>query len=251
MRLPDAYDLKYFYNTVRGRIVRRIIREKILAIWPDISKQTLCGFGYAMPYLKPFLDKDMVTANIMPAQLGVHNWPADEKNLVCFAQENLIPLETNSVDRIIMIHALEFLDTPEETFAEIWRVLKSTGRIIVIVPNRMGLWARIDSSPFGQGQPYSARQVEFFLKENLYVHERTEYALFTPPFNKSLPMQLANLFEKVGAILFPALGGVHMIEASKQIYAGKGKGSPVKVSSKIKQSIPKASKPVATPRGSN
>jgi len=247
MRLPDAYDLKYFYNTVRGRIVRKIIREKILAIWPDLSKQTLFGYGYAMPYLKPFLNEHSLTANIMPAQLGVHNWPVDEKNLVCFNAENLIPLETNSVDRIIMIHALEFLDDPEGTFAEIWRVLKSTGRIIVVVPNRMGLWARVDSSPLGQGQPYSARQVEHFLKENLYVHERTEYTLFTPPFNKALPMQLANIFEKVGEVLFPALGGVHIIEASKQIYAQKGKGAPARVKKAIKSAIP-AGKPVASPR---
>lgn len=247
MRLPDAYDLKYFYNGIRGRVVRRIIREKILAIWPDVSNQTLFGYGYAIPYLKPFLEKSSLTANIMPAQLGVHNWPVDSKNLVCFSQENLLPLETNSVDRIIMIHALEFLDNPEDSFAEIWRILRSTGRLIVIVPNRMGLWARIDSSPFGQGQPYSASQVEDVLKENLFVHERTEHALFTPPFNTALPMQAANLFEKIGSMLFPALGGVHIIEASKQIYATKGKGMRAKTRGIIKNPIPTA-KPTGASR---
>jgi len=125
MRLPDVYDLKYFYNDARGRIVRGIIRKKILGIWPDISKLNLMGYGYALPYLKPFLNDTNRVFNMMPAQLGVHNWPADSQNLVCFSQENLLPLETNSVDRIVMIHALEFLDTPEDSFAEIWRVLKS------------------------------------------------------------------------------------------------------------------------------
>ncbi|MEM8833532.1 MAG: methyltransferase domain-containing protein [Pseudomonadota bacterium] len=233
MRYPDAYDLKSFYNSIQGRIVRRIIRDKVLSLWPDTKALNILGFGYAVPYLKPFLEGSERTANIMPSQLGVHHWPEGEENLVTISAEHSIPLETNSVDRIIAVHTLEFLETPNGTFEELWRVLKSNGRLILIVPNRLGLWARVDSSPFGQGQPYSTKQVESFLRDNLFVHESTEGALFTPPFKTGFLFRAADVFEKIGRTIFPALGGVQVIEVSKQIYAGKGRLATAKVKKKV------------------
>lgn len=219
MRAVNAYSLKSFYNSRKGQIVRDLIRVKIQELCPQKQSKKTIGYGYALPYLKKFEH----AFNMMPEQLGVHNWPSESNNRVCLHRETLLPLETNSIDFVLMVHGLEFLDNPEETFEEIWRVLKSTGRVLIVVPNRMGLWARADWSPFGQGRPYSARQVEHFLSDNLFIHERTTHALFSPPFEKYLFLQAAHIFEKIGAILCPALGGVHIIEASKQLYAGTGK----------------------------
>ncbi len=87
----------------------------------------------------------------------------------------------------------------------------------------MGLWARNDHTPFGHGTPYSAHQVEEFLKENLFICERTERALFIPPFKSQTLLRTAGLWEKIGKILCPAMGGLVFVEASKQIYAGTGK----------------------------
>lgn len=242
MRSLTAYDLKSFYNKLAGQVIRKIIRTKILDLWPETKNLSVMGYGYSLPYLRPYLDKASAVYNVIPAQLGVHQWPPEGKNLVCLSEESALPLPTNSVDRIVMMHALEFLDDPEDSFAELWRVLKSTGRIIIIVPNRMGLWARADWNPFGQGKPYSARQVESFLKDNLFVHERTTHALFSPPFQSPLLMRMAHVFEAVGRVLYPALGGVTIIEASKQLYAGKGTAVKSKMPSMIKKTVP--SKPI-------
>ena len=246
MRMLSAYDLKSFYNGVKGRIIRSLIRQKILEIWPEIKSQNIVGYGYALPYLRPYLGKASRVINMMPVQLGVHDWPPESNNVVCLHTEDSLPLETNSVDYILMVHGLEFLDGPEETFEELWRVLKSTGRLLIVVPNRMGLWARADWSPLGQGQPYSSRQVEHFLSDNLFVHEKTSHALFSPPFRKTLFLRGANFFEKIGPYLYPALGGVHIIEASKQLYASRGKGALA--GSRIKGKKPVAVKPVPTPK---
>lgn len=223
----SAYDLKSFYNSPKGKIIYEVLEEKLLNIWPaaDCNKTNfrVMGYGYSLPYLKPYLNKNCPVFNMMPTRLGVHHWPENQENLVCLSHEGHLPLETNSVDRIIMIHALEFADSPEECFEEIWRVLKSTGRLLIVVPNRLGFWARADWNPFGQGQPYSARQIEKFLSDNLFVHEGTSHALFSPPFETTLLLRAARFFEKIGVWLYPALGGVSVIEASKQLYAGRGK----------------------------
>ncbi len=246
MRQLNAYSLKSFYNSRKGLIVRSLVRQKILNTWPEINLQRLMGYGYALPYLRPYMDKASGTFNMMPAQLGVHNWPPESDNCVCLHAESLLPLETNSIDFVLMVHGLEFLDNPEETFEEIWRVLKSTGRLLIVVPNRVGLWARADWSPFGQGRPYSARQVESFLSDNLFVHERTSHALFSPPFEKEVLLRGAELFEKIGPYLYPALGGVHVIEATKQLYAGKGKIARAGIRQNVKKPVPVGAVP--TPR---
>jgi SAM-dependent methyltransferase len=245
LHLPDAYDLKRFYNSLRGQMARDQLRLQVKNIWPDLKNYNVIGFGYPMPYLRSYLESAKRVICLMPSQLGVHNWPADQKNRVCLCPENLLPLETNTVDRILVVHALEFLDKPEHTFEELWRILKSNGRLIVVVPNRMGLWARMDNTPFGQGRPYSAGQVEDFLKANLFVHERTCHALFIPPFNKTYLFKGAHIFEKLGALLCPALGGVYMIEVTKQIYAGTGRAVPAYAARK-KGTV--TAKPVPSPR---
>ena len=248
MRSLTAYDLKSFYNGFAGKVIHKIIGDKILTLWSDTKNMSVMGYGYALPYLRPYMDSTSNIYNVMPAQLGVHDWSPEDKNCACLSDESSLPLPTNTVDRIIMAHGLEFLESPEESFEELWRVLKSTGRIIIVVPNRMGFWARADWNPFGQGTPYSARQVESFLKDNLFVHERTTYALFSPPFQHELLLRMAHIFEKIGSYLYPALGGVAVIEASKQLYAGKGTAVRVKNRLGLKKAV--STKPVATPMSS-
>ncbi len=221
--IPSAYHLRDFYKTLGGRIVRRLIRERILAMWPDCKNLRLLGGGYAAPYLTPFASETERTVCVMFKGQGVHHWPDDGLNVSCLADETDLPFETNSVDRIILIHSLEFTGFLKPAFEELWRILKSNGRILVVVPNRMGLWARADWTPFGRGTPYSAHQVEEFLRENLFIPERKDHALFVPPFHSQTLLRSANLWEKAGRAVCPAMGGLIFVEASKQIYAGTGK----------------------------
>ena len=219
--IPSAYQLRDFYRSLGGRIVRRLIREKLVSLWPDTARLRVAGCGYAVPYLPHFRENSERTIGIMFRGAGVHHWPDDGANLICLSDETELPLETNSVDRILLIHSLEFTGFLKPAMEECWRVLKSNGRIMIVVPNRIGAWARADWTPFGRGTPYSAAQVKDFLKENLFIPERTEHALFIPPFKSHTLLRSAGLWEKLGASLCPAMGGVIFVEASKQIYAGK------------------------------
>lgn len=222
--IPSAYDLRSFYKTFGGRVVRKIVRDQLVSMWPEAKSLRLLGGGYAVPYLKPYEDTERTVAVMFKGQ-GVHHWPEEglAKGCVCLADETDLPFETNSVDRIILIHSLEFTGFLKPAFEEFWRVLKSNGRILVIVPNRRGLWARAEMTPFGRGTPYSATQVEEFLRENLFVHERTERALFMPPFKSQTMLRSAMVWERIGQFLCPAMGGLLFVEASKQLYAGTGK----------------------------
>ena len=62
-----------------------------------------------------------------------------------------LPFPDLAFDRILVIHGVEPYGHDERLLRELWRVLKDDGRLLVVAPNRMGLWAHVDSTPFGQG----------------------------------------------------------------------------------------------------
>jgi len=216
----NAYQFRDFYRSLNGRIVRRLIRERILKLWPDIKGLKVMGGGYAVPYLRCFEDGAERCLAVMFSGQGVHHWPEDAANLTCLCDEAGLPFETNSLDRIILVHALEFSGLVTPAFEEFWRVLKSNGRLLIIVPNRMGLWCRADWSPFVHGRPYSTKQVNDFLRNHLFVPERAEKGLFIPPFETNFLLRSAGWWESVGEKICPGMGGLLFVEASKQIYAG-------------------------------
>lgn len=214
------YDLKNFYGSRAGRLVRRILGGHIHMFWPDIKGLRIVGMGYAVPYL-PTLDDDAAcVVALMPAQGGVHPWPEGALGRVCLYDDGAIPLETESVDRIIIVHGFEMSEQPDEFLAEVWRVLKSNGRVLLVVPNRLGFWARADWTPFGAGRPFTMSQINRHLQHNLFVRERIERALYMPPFRSFWLLRFAYTVESFGKFLFPGLAGVHIVEASKQVYAG-------------------------------
>jgi len=230
----SAYDIKAFYTSRIARIVRRIMQERIREIWPDLHGFRVMGYGYPVPYMRMFMEEAERIFTVMPAAQGAHPWPHDMKNLVAVAEETEIPIETASVDRILMMHALEYSAQMHLNLAEMYRILKPNGRILLVVPNRAGMWAHAEWSPLGQGTPYSVTQLSHYLRENKFIQERVEEALFMPPYKTSMILKSASTFESLGKTFLPFVAGLHMVEASKQIYArtGPSGGSKVAVRSR-------------------
>lgn len=235
----SSYDLKAFYNTRLGRAARRIINDRISEIWEDCKGMRVMGCGYAVPYLRNLMPGAERCFAIMHAHSGVHHWPStsNAQNLVALSDQFDLPIETNSIDRVIIIHDLEHSEHINQNLAEIWRGLKSSGRVIVIVPNRSGFWARSDKNPFGQGRPFSTNQLCKLLRDNKFIHERTEEALFMPPLSYAPILRLAQTFENIGKTAFPIVSGVHIVEASKQLYARADKGSGSAIVTKAKRGL--------------
>ncbi len=213
-------DLQKFYDSDIGNIVQGILQTHIHEFWPDMYGLRVMGCGYAAPYLPSLCrDAERVLAMTTPKQ-GASQWCADQKNMAFISNEFRMPLESSSVDRILLIHHLEHCDHLRESLQEIWRVLKPNGRLLVIVPNRMGVWSKADWSPFGHGHPFTASQLGAYFRDNMFVQERHKAALFVPPMPDSpIMMKSANLIERMAGNIFPFVAGVHMMEMSKQIYA--------------------------------
>ena len=216
---PDVIDLNEFYSTPLGQVTRRAIRRRIREIWPDTKGLSVLGFGYASPFLLPFREEAERVIALMPAQQGIVHWPSRHANLVALAEETDLPLPDASVDRVLMVHALETSEQVRPMMREIWRVMASGGRLIVVVPNRRGIWARVERTPFGHGSPFSPPQMTRLLRETLFSPRVTERALFFPPTRWRTLLRVAPVFESVGQRWGPTFSGVLVVEAGKQIYA--------------------------------
>ncbi len=215
----DVIDLRDFYLTGLGQVARRMIRRAIRRIWPDLRGLRLLGIGYATPFLSAVSSETERTAALMPATQGVLGWPPDGRNLVALADEGELPFADYSIDRVLLVHALEWSEPAEPMLKEIWRVLAGGGRLLVVAPNRRGIWARLDRTPFGSGRPYTMAQLSHLLREELFTPVTTDTALFIPPARERVMLRSAPAWERIGKRWFPRFAGVVLIEATKQIYA--------------------------------
>lgn len=221
----DVQDLRnFYYRSALGRAAQASLRGRMLELWPEAKGQTVVGFGFAAPLLRPYLKEARRVVTLMPGPQGVMPWPPRMPNTSVLCEETLWPIETGHVDKLVLLHGLETSERPSDLLEECWRVLGPGGKVIFIVPNRAGLWARRDRTPFGFGRPYSPGQLESQLKKHQFLPERQRGALFQLPSQKRLWMKSAGVFERIGRWMPTMLAsGAFMVEATKLVYPPKGK----------------------------
>jgi len=215
----DVVDIRDFYATGLGQVARQMIWACLRGLWPNVTGLSVLGLGYAIPYLDPLRKEAACTLAVMPASQGTLPWPPTGPGLTALAAEFALPFPDLSLDRVLLVHGLEFGDQVRPMLREIWRVLGDGGRLLVVVPNRRGIWARMERTPFGHGSPYTASQLSRLLRENMFTPVETRLALSMPPTSSKLLLRSAAAWEKVGLRWFPGFAGILLMEASKQIYA--------------------------------
>jgi SAM-dependent methyltransferase len=222
----DVQDLRsFYYRTNLGRAAQKVIRGQMLTLWPEAKGQSVVGFGFAAPLVRPYLAQARRVILLMPAPQGVMPWPMGGPNVSVLCEETLWPIETGQVDKLILLHGLDATERTQALLEECWRVLGPGGKALFIVPNRAGLWARRDRTPFGFGRPYSPGQLESLLRAEGFFPERALSVLYQPPSNRPFWLRSGPFWESLGRAL-PMLiaGGVLMVEASKQVQAPVGPG---------------------------
>jgi SAM-dependent methyltransferase len=216
----DVLDLNEFYGSTLGQMTVRLLRARLREVWPSVRGETVLGLGYAAPFLRPFMEEAERTMAFMPAQQGVLRWPREGRNHTALVDEFDLPLPDRSVDRVLLIHAVECSEQVRPFLREIWRVMADGGRLVTVVPSRAGLWSQLDRSPFYHGHPYSPGQVAGLLRANMFAPMRQSRALFMPPTHSRLALRMAPAFERFGQRWLGRFAGVSVIEAGKQLYAG-------------------------------
>ena len=214
----DVIDLRDFYSRRLGGVARQLINRGIKEHWPNAKEQRVLGIGYPTPYLGLFREDSERCIAFMPAAQGVLKWPSGRPALAALVDEFSLPLPDAAVDRILLAHALEMCDDPAALLREVWRVLAPSGRVLAVIPNRRGVWTRTDNTPFGHGRPYSRSQITDLLRQTWFTPTAWGEALFMPPYAGGWFLKSALVWERLGESLSLPFAGVHIVEATKQVY---------------------------------
>lgn len=131
----DVLDLReFYYRSPLGRAAQKVIRNELVRMWPEAKGQTVVGFGFAVPMLRPFLGEARRVIALMPGPQGVMPWPADAPNRSVLCEDTLWPLGTGTVDKLVLLHGLETSDHPMALLDEVWRVLGPGGVLFLWCP---------------------------------------------------------------------------------------------------------------------
>ncbi len=214
----DVVDLRNFYGQQLGVVARRFVGQGIRSRWSDTRGLRVLGIGYPTPYLGLFREEAERCLAMMPATQGVIRWPSARPGLAALVEEDELPLTDSAVDRVLLVHALEMSSDATELLREAWRVLAAGGRLLAVVPNRRGVWARMDTTPFGHGRPYSRSQITQLLRDAWFTPTGWNEALYVPPISRNWFLRSAIAWERTGATLSAPFAGVHIVEATKQVY---------------------------------
>lgn len=263
---PGNYDIQEYYASPQGQFVFQALSKRILKMWPleELHDTTLTGVGFTFPYLDLYAEcpenvnkqkeknatkmnhKSIQTFAIVSKRSGLYYWPEGQDNRTVICRRGEWPFPKESVDRILIVHDAEYASGMAALLSEVWRVLKPNGRVLMVLPNRTGLWVRSDQNPFGHGAPYSLSQLRTTLRENHFVYEGACGALLTPPFKSKVMLKTAGFLMEPFARFCTSMSGVQVVEASKRLYAPTGKREPFAQNiRKIIWPVPSGSKPIA------
>ena len=214
----DVIDLRDFYSRRLGIVARQMINRGIRERWPDAEGQRVLGIGYPTPYLGLFREDAERCIAFMPAAQGVLKWPTGRPALASLVDEFSLPLPDAAVDRILLVHALEMSDDPEALLAR-------------------GLAGAVAVRPRDRGDPEPARRVDAHRQHAV----RSRPALFALADHAAAAPDLvhadrlgrgavhAAVCRRLGAAIGAGVGacgaalslpfaGVHIVEATKQVY---------------------------------
>ncbi|MGY6661469.1 MAG: class I SAM-dependent methyltransferase [Glycocaulis sp.] len=238
----EAIEIDRFYRSQRGEAARTMVHRRLQALWPQVKGLDMLGYGFAGPYLEPFREHARRAVAFMPSTQGAVAWPDrhGERCASALGEETRLPFAEAMFDRIVAVHALEEADDLQRLLRELWRVLAPEGRLVIVAAHRAGAWARVDSTPFGHGRPFSRGQLTRLLTGALFEPVAWARALYAPPWNLFCGPRLSGLFESAGERVWPGFGGLILVEAVKHVGAIRPTTAAVPVRRKALDAAPGA-----------
>ncbi|MCB1387514.1 MAG: methyltransferase domain-containing protein [Nitratireductor sp.] len=216
----DVVDLREFYASPLGRQARRSLAAAMRRAGGLPDDADTVGFGYPLPVLDLVLTANDRAVVLMPARQGAIRWPRQGANRTALTEDDELPLATGSVQCIVMMHVLENASDPALVLDEVWRVLVPEGRLVLVAPNRRGLWARFEHTPFGNGSPFSRGQLSLLLRKARLTPANWQGCLDFPPIRLRWLLRTYPVVDRIARRVWPIFCGAHLVVATKRLYQG-------------------------------
>lgn len=208
-------DTAAFYRTPIGQKVQTLVQRHITSLHIPPNNSAV-AIGDGTPYTACLPEHTILARLNHPLTRATA--PQNLHLKECVTDTQHLPFDDCSVPLILAIHAVEFAPAPSTFLRAMWKMMTDDGHLILIVPNRSGLWAHSDSTHFGQGTPFSTQQIQRLLMHNLFKIDHKRSTLITPPL--LLKHSSGRFMEHIAPYLPSAFAGLHLLVVRKNLYAG-------------------------------
>lgn len=212
--IPDIKALQAFYTSPLGKVVAKVLCHSLSMAPLNPAKQSLF-IGYCPPALREACC-DPAELHLFLAQQGAVKVEGPRGTAALMADDLDLPIASESIYEIKALHSIEFTRDVNAFIQELHRILEPGGVITLIVPNRRGLWARLDNTPFGYGHPYTRTQLFNLLTLHGFEVTLCKRLLFTPPIHSPF---LLKYMPRLDSLLKPFMGkfsGLIAMQARKK-----------------------------------
>ena len=137
------------------------------------------------------------------------------------ADSLFLPFKSDSVDQLVLAHALEFADNPHQLLREADRILSEDGSLVLFVFNPMSLWGLRRLFSWRGKQPWRGhffsrwRLNDWLTLLDFDVVERRAF-LFQLPINHQGKWSGSHFLARIGPRLWPYFGAVTVLVAKKR-----------------------------------
>lgn len=208
-----------FYGTPSGRVCVSLLGERLRWFWPELANQSVLGLGSggAMPYLHTLGDSS--TLRIGACLGSVRAEMAFQPARCCVVDPASLPFEEQKFDRIVLVHALQGRENPVTLLRSAARVLKDDGRLLMVVPSRLGGRARLRRTPFARDAAFTRSKLRQVLAGAMLRAEQWDEAVFLPASQACRTLRRGRRMDIAGKVLCPGGGSLILVEAVPDIYS--------------------------------
>jgi len=221
-------DLEGFYRSPSGRYLSNEIENCLSSIWAgsDLKQCHLLCVGFPPPGIMKTALSGQSFAVFSPGFLGPNKIDNKGLNISLVGDETHLPFPEGSYDRVLVFHALEYMEDPRSFIEEVWKILSPGGRVFLMTPNKKGAWKKTGLPNSELAKPYLFREVRSFLEQNGFTVGKNfgaSYGLPVDFFGMVLFSGLLRRLSGGGAVGFP---GFLIFEAEKRIISKICRPSP-------------------------
>lgn len=184
-------------------------------------------FGYFLLQVGcPEINAEKVAGNWLKSSRVSARFCLDYENnqgVSCQAHLSQLPMQSDSLDIVILPHVLEFSSEPHQVLREVERVLIAEGHVVILGFNPWSIWNIFRFSLFWKNQaPWNAhflaasRVVDWLTLLGFDVVQRHGY-YYQPPLQSENIIKKLGFLEKIGQRFWPKLGAGYVLVARKRV----------------------------------
>lgn len=163
-------------------------------------------------------DVDLLRASRIPLRVRAGRG----ENVALRADFSDLPVESNSVDLMLLAHTLEFSANPHQVVREVARALRPEGHVVLAGFNPLSLWGMRHSLGRKGDFPWQGRFLHMHRVKDWFALVGLEIvagsmACYAPPCKEQKWLERFGFMEKAGDRWWPVAGGVFFLQAIKRV----------------------------------